>query len=141
MPKTLQQKLAVLPGRRNILVSAPSTAVPAIGLPARAYADRLNGRFDYIHLFTTQRGDLNARLPGLKRHLKQRGSLWVSWPKAGKQGTDLTLKEVIRLAYEAGLVESKTLAFDDTWSAMKLTFPKDGKVYRNKYGRLPSATG
>jgi hypothetical protein len=24
---------------------------------------------------------------------------------------------------------------------MKLTFPKDGKVYRNKYGRLPSATG
>jgi hypothetical protein len=47
------------------------------------------------------------------------------------------LKDVIRLAYDAGLVESKTIAFDDEWSAIKLTWPKPGKVYRNSHGRLP----
>jgi hypothetical protein len=75
-------------------------------------------------------------LPQLKKHLAQSGSLWVSWPKGRAAGTDLTLRDVIRMAYDAGLVESKTIAFDDEWSAIKLTFPKAGKVYRNSYGKL-----
>ena len=79
---------------------------------------------------------LDIRLPRLKRHLGSAGALWVSWPKARGRETDITLKDVIRLAYDTGLVESKTIAFDDVWSAIKLTHPKPGKVYRNSFGRL-----
>ena len=67
--------------------------------------------------------------------------LWVSWPKAGQLSTDLSLKEVIGLAYDAGFVESKTISIDPTWSAIKLTFPKSGKRYANSYGSLPLAEG
>jgi hypothetical protein len=65
--------------------------------------------------------------------------LWVSWPKNKKLGTDLALPKVIEIGYNHGFVESKTLSVDATWSAMKFTYPKKGKVYNNSYGRLPSS--
>jgi hypothetical protein len=76
--------------------------------------------------------------PRLKKHLKPTGMLWVSWPKNGKLGTDLTLQTVINLGYKQGLVESKTISIDATWSAIKFTHPKKGKVYNNRYGKLKS---
>ncbi len=77
--------------------------------------------------------------PQLKAHLGATGMLWVSWPKGGKLGTDLSLPHVIRIGYSHGLVESTTLNVDGTWSAIKFTHPKPGKVYDNKYGRLPDS--
>ena len=62
--------------------------------------------------------------------------LWVSWPKNKKLGTDLTLTKVIELGYDHGLVESKTISVDQTWSAIKFTYPQKGKVYKNQYGKL-----
>jgi hypothetical protein len=67
--------------------------------------------------------------------------LWVSWPKNRKLGTDLTLPRVIKLGYDQGLVESKTISIDRTWSAIKFTHPKKGKVYKNSYGKLKSSPG
>ena len=52
--------------------------------------------------------------------------------------TDLVLPEVIRIGYRHGLVESKTLSVDATWSAIKFTHPVAGKVYKNSYGQLPT---
>lgn len=52
-------------------------------------------------------------------------------------GTDLTLPIVIRVAYDAGLVESTCLSVDATWSGLKLTHPKPGKIYANSFGTLP----
>jgi hypothetical protein len=56
-------------------------------------------------------------------------------------GTDLTLREVIRIGYDHGLVESTTLKIDDNWSAIKFTHHKRGKEYRNSYGKLPENPG
>ena len=67
------------------------------------------------------------------------GMLWVSWPKGGRLGTDLTLPTVIAIGYDLGLVESTCLRVDDTWSALKFTHPKPGKTYRNSYGTLPES--
>ena len=137
MTRRLSEKLGLSVGKRCILVNAPARAASTIGLSAHEQAKRLIGRFDYIHLFATRLSNLDTKLPQLKRHLSSAGTLWVSWPKARGRGTDVTLKDVIRLAYDTGLVESKTIAFDEVWSAIKLTHPKPGKVYRNSYGRLP----
>ena len=59
--------------------------------------------------------------------------IWVSWPRGGA----LKLQTVIRIGYDSGLVESATLRIDGTWSAIKFTRPKAGKIYRNSYGKLP----
>ena len=130
------RKMGIKEGARAFLVNAPAEAVEAIDPSELDLATKLTGKFDYIHLFTKSHEDFNERFPRLKAHLKPTGMLWVSWPKNRKLGTDLTLTKVIELGYNHGLVESKTISIDATWSAIKFTHPKKGKVYKNSYGKL-----
>ncbi len=136
MTTPLLRKIGVKPEMRSILIDAPPEAVKVIGLPGDGIAKELAGAFEYIHVFVTNQDDLDATFPKLKRHLLEGGMLWVSWPKGKSLGTDLTLKKVIEIGYSHGLVESKTISIDATWSAMKFTFPKEGKQYKNSYGQL-----
>lgn len=138
MTTTVSDKMGIKEGGRAIFVDAPETALEAIDPPSLDVASELAGEFDYIHLFARIRAELDDAFPKLKAHLEPKGMLWVSWPKNKKLGTDLALPEVIEIGYSHGLVESKTLSVDATWSAMKFTHPKKGKVYDNSYGRLPS---
>ena len=138
MTRTIAMKMGIRDGSRALFVNASATALEAIDPPPLDVAPRLACTFDYIHLFTTSREELDATFPQLKAHLKPTGMLWVSWPKNRQLGTDLTLPEVIRIGYRHGLVESKTLSVDTTWSAIKFTHPVKGKVYHNTYGQLPS---
>ena len=122
------KKMGIKEGARAILVNAPAEALEAIDPSRLDLAAGLSGKFDYIHLFTKSQEDFDKQFPRLKTHLKPAGMLWVSWPKNKKLGTDLTLTKVIELGYNHGLVESKTISIDETWSAIKFTYPKDGKV-------------
>lgn len=139
--RTVAAKMGLKAGARAFLWHAPRSAVEAIAAPELTVAPRLAGRFDYLHLFALSQEQLNENFPLLKEHLKPGGILWVSWPKRRQLGTDLTLREVIRIGYSHGLVESTTLSVDETWSAMKFTFPVEGRIYRNSYGTLPGQGG
>jgi hypothetical protein len=130
------KKMGIKKGARAYLVNAPAETVKVIGTSDLDVAARLAGQFDYLHLFTKSQEEFDELFPKLKGHLKPTGMLWVSWPKNKKLGTDLTLTKVIELGYNHGLVESKTISIDETWSAIKFTHPKEGKVYNNSYGKL-----
>jgi hypothetical protein len=136
MSKSVLSKLGVKDGMRAFVRQAPPGAAAAIGLPTSA--SRLTGEFDYLHVFANTLAELRRQFTALKPHLRAGGMLWVSWPKRGGDhaDTDLTLGSIIAVGYEHGLVESKTIAIDGTWSAIKFTFPKPGKRYRNSYGTL-----
>ena len=136
MSGTVSKKMGLKEGVRAILVNAPEGITEVIDTSHLDVAARLSGKFDYIHFFTKSQDEFNQRFPRLKSHLKPAGMLWVSWPKNKKLGTDLTLTKVIELGYDHGLVESKTISLDETWSAIKFTHPQKGKVYKNKYGKL-----
>jgi hypothetical protein len=129
-------KMGIKEGARAFLVNAPPEVVETIDPSHLKVAKKLAGTFDYIHLFTKSQEEFDQRFPRLKAHLKSTGMLWVSWPKNRKLGTDLTLTKVIELGYNHGLVESKTIRIDETWSAIKFTYPRKGKVYKNSYGKL-----
>ncbi|HSK66788.1 MAG TPA: hypothetical protein VK888_07655 [Anaerolineales bacterium] len=129
-------KMGIKEGARSFFVNAPEEAIEAIDPSQLKLVPKLAGTFDYIHLFTKSQEEFNKRFPRLKAHLKPTGMLWVSWPKNRKLGTDLTLTKVIKLGYDHGLVESKTISIDASWSAIKFTHPKKGKVYKNSYGKL-----
>ncbi len=137
VPRSVSQKMGIQEGIRAHLVNAPAATRAALDLPRLQIDRKLEGEFGYIHLFAVTQAGLGQLLPDLKEHLQERGALWISWPKGGKLGTDLTLGEVIRIGYLHGLVESKTLAVDSTWSAMKFTNPIPGRAYKNSYGQLP----
>lgn len=134
----MAQKMGVKPGSRACVVGAPAESVAALELPELERADDLAGEFDYLHLFTVTQADMKRRFPTLVAHLRRGGMLWVSWPKGGRHGTDLTMKSVIKIGYDFGMVESICLRVDQTWSGLKFTRPKPGKIYNNSYGTLPA---
>jgi hypothetical protein len=131
--------MGISEGARAYFVNAPSSALAAIELPELEVSEELEGDFDYIHLFGRTQADMDDTFPKLKSHLKPSGTLWLSWPKGKRLGSDLGLPKVIEIGYRHGLVESTCLRVDDTWAALKFTHPKKGKVYNNRYGKLPDA--
>lgn len=134
--RTVAQKMGIRPGSRAHLSGAPESAVVAMDLPALELTANLSGTFDYLHLFVTRQEQMRARFPELRDHLRSRGMLWISWPKARRLGTDLTMTTVIAIGYELSMVESTCLRIDETWAGLKFTHPKPGKVYANSYGTL-----
>ena len=134
--RTVSEKMGIKENARSILINAPKTAIRAIELPVIELTTELVGMFDYIHFFVVTQQEFHEPFPQLKSHLKPTGMLWISWPKSGQNDTDLTIKSVIKLGYEYGLVESKCISIDTTWSALKFTHPKKGKTYNNSYGTL-----
>jgi len=137
MPTPLIAKLGIKAGSRAILIGAPKEVSDVLSSADARFVKSLAGEFEYMHLFVTSQKAMDSKFPKLKSHLAKTGSLWVSWPKGGANDTDLSLKKVIEIGYTHGLVESKTIGVDATWSATKFTFPKKGKRYNNSYGKLP----
>lgn len=136
MTRTVAQKMGIKEKSKAFFMNPEEDAINCIELPALDYSSKLNNEFDYIHLFVKTQNEFNDNFPKLKHHLKPGGMLWVSWPKGGKLETDLNIKIVIKLGYEYGLVESTCLSINQTWSGLKFTHPKKGKVYKNSYGKL-----
>ena len=136
MERSVSDKMGIKPGMRAIFINPPSDVEEAINTPGLDLQKRLVGEFDYIHLFVISQAEFHTWFPKLKSHLKQSGMLWVSWPKAGQEQTDLKLTTVIKLGYDYGLVESKSISLNQLWSALKFTHPKQGQVYNNSYGKL-----
>jgi hypothetical protein len=136
MTKSVAQKMGIKENSRTFFVNADQEVLDSIKLPVLDISKRLEGEFDYIHLFVKTQIEFMNYFPKLKQHLNSNGTLWVSWPKGRKLGTDLNLKIVIKLGYNFGLVESTCLSINNIWSGLKFTNPKKGKVYDNSYGKL-----
>jgi hypothetical protein len=68
---------------------------------------------------------MDAIFPKLKRHLKPKGMLWVSWPKSKQLNTDLVLDKVINIGYSHGLVESICLSVDALGRSIYYTIATD----------------
>lgn len=136
MERSVAVKMGIKENSRAILVNSDEDAVTNMKLPILDLGVKLQGDFDYIHLFVKKQSEFIQHFPKLKNHLKPNGMLWVSWPKGGKMETDLNIKTVIKLGYDFGLVESTCLSINEIWSGLKFTHPKKGKVYNNSYGKL-----
>ena len=128
--------MGVKENSKAYFVNADEEAIENLDLPNLNISKKLDNEFDYIHLFVKTQSEILEHFPKLKQNLITNGMLWVSWPKGGKLGADLNIKIVIKLGYEFGLVESTCLSVNNTWSGLKFTHPKKGKIYKNSYGKL-----
>ncbi|HEY3206795.1 MAG TPA: hypothetical protein VGJ58_07575 [Gaiellaceae bacterium] len=73
--------------------------------------------------FTTSVGELRRRFAKLKRTLAPVDGLWIAYPKKNsKLDTDLTFEIVQRIGLEAGLVDNKSIAVDENWSAVRFVY-------------------
>jgi hypothetical protein len=115
----LVKKLGIKENARVRLEHAPEGFVVYLGpLPTGAELVEA-GAADVILLFVESAQALEARFRQLAADLVPTGRFWVAWPKkASRRPTDLTFDIVQRAGLEAGLVDTKICAVDETWSGL-----------------------
>lgn len=118
---SLVKKLGIKAGMALAVLNRPDHYWELLGdLPDSLRLDA-SPPFDFIHLFTTARAELEDELPRLRGQIVQNGMIWVSWPKkAAKVATDVTEDVVREIALAHGLVDVKVAAVDAVWSGLKL---------------------
>ena len=123
----LARKLGIAEGGTYAVVSAPGHADDLVApLPAGARRVADPARADVVLCFTTERLDLEARIEGLGAAIFPDRLLWIAWPKrASKVPTDVTEDVVREVALPLGLVDTKVVAVDATWSGLRLVWRRE----------------
>jgi hypothetical protein len=93
---------------------------------------------DVVVYFTTSEAELKRRFAKLRRTLGPADGLWIAYPKKSSAlESDLTFETVQRIGLDAGLVDNKSIAFDDDWSAVRFVYRRADRARR---GGRPAAT-
>ncbi|NRP70338.1 hypothetical protein ILFOPFJJ_01217 [Ensifer psoraleae] len=132
----LAKKLGLRDGQAALLLAVPAelpeiAAFPGLALVETSLMDLsidrvASRRYDYIHVFETERTALEARAVLLAARLKADGMFWVSWPKrASGVATTLTEDALREIFLPLDLVDVKVCAVDLTWSGLKFMFRKE----------------
>jgi hypothetical protein len=118
----LPKKLGIKEGARIAFVNAPKGFREYLGaLPEDVeIVTRLTKPLDLVLLFVTAERMLHRDFAKLSAKLASNGMIWIAWPKKSSGvATDLSEERVRRIGLDAGLVDVKICAIDDTWSGLK----------------------
>ena len=126
----LPKKLGIKEHLRLAFINAPKDFEAYLGpLPSGAeVVKRLSNSskakpLDLVVLFVTSERALAKDFAKLAEKLATNGMIWIAWPKkTSGVGTDLTFNSVQRIGLDAGLVDVKICAIDDTWSGLKFVY-------------------
>ena len=121
----LPKKLGIKEGSRIELVNSPENFQTELGeLPDRVeFAKRPTNLLDIIIFFVLSQRELARNFAKLAQKLTPNGMIWIAWPKKSSGvKTDLTFEPVQRIGLDAGLVDVKICAIDETWSGLKFVY-------------------
>ena len=121
----LVKKLGIKEGSRVALVNAPENFQTDLGeLPADVkFVKSTTKSLDLILFFVLSERILARDFAKLSTRLTSNGMIWIAWPKKSSGvTTDLTFERVQRIGLDAGLVDVKICAIDDTWSGLKFVY-------------------
>jgi bifunctional DNA-binding transcriptional regulator/antitoxin component of YhaV-PrlF toxin-antitoxin module len=120
----LHKKLGIKPGDRVWFFGAPDGYEMELQKAGNfERVTRLAKNLDFIHLFTNRRTFLDREMPKLRGSLLPGGMVWVSWPKKSSgMSSDLDENIVREIGLQAGMVDVKVCAVDETWSGLKFVF-------------------
>ena len=131
----LAKKIGIKEGTRIALVNAPKDfQFPPKDLPANVEFLKQSAKsLDIILFFVTTERALAKDLSKLAARLTANGMIWIAWPKKSSGvGTDLSFERVQRIGLDAGLVDVKICAVDDTWSGLKFVYRLKDRPSLNK---------
>src|SRR5947208_3213453 len=120
----LAKKLGIKPGHQVALWNAPAEFESTLDdLPTDAvvtHDPRSQPAFDVLVCFVPHLKALRSLFPACAKKMQPAAGFWVAWPKKSSAvATDLT-EDVIRvLGLDAGLVDNKVFAIDETGSGLR----------------------
>jgi hypothetical protein len=131
----LAKKIGIKEGSRVALVNAPKDfQFEPKELPDNV--DFIKGSaksLDIILYFVTTERALVKDFAKLAARLTADGMIWIAWPKKSSGvATDLTFNRVQTIGLDAGLVDVKICAVDDTWSGLKFVYRLEDRPSLNK---------
>ena len=113
-------KLGIKPAARIQFFNPPDDFNDTLGSLPDGLMRVNRGALDFAIIFVRQKADLEKRFSDVRDRLESNGTLWVGWPKkSARTATDLTENVVRAIGLDAGLVDVKVCAIDDTWSGLK----------------------
>jgi hypothetical protein len=122
----LPKKLGIKPGHRVALIAAPDGFGATLGeLPegVEVVAEADGSAVDLVVFFTRSAEALREAFGPLGRRVYPAGTLWVSWPKKASRVPSELTEDVIRgIGLQAGMVDVKVCAVDETWSGLKFVY-------------------
>lgn len=123
----LVKKLGVKEGSKVLVIGAPEGYAKLLEpLPdAVLFVPHLSEATDIVHIFTSQKAELQKLLTACRKQLKPTAMVWVSWPKkSAKVPTDISEDTVREVALPLDFVDIKVCAVTDIWSGLKLVVRK-----------------
>lgn len=130
----LVRKLGLRRGMRVRLLGAPERYWRLLGVePASMGLERLSGdggrKADFTHFFATEASTLEEAFARARAGMEEDGMVWASWPKRSSGvPSGIGRSEVMTAGKEAGLVDIKVCAVDETWSGLKFVIPVADRV-------------
>lgn len=121
----LAKKLGIKENCRIGLVNAPKDFQSGLGeLPhGVTFVKRMTSSLDIILFFVLKEQELARDFARLAQKLVANGMIWIAWPKKSSGvATDLSFERVQRIGLDAGLVDVKICAVDETWSGLKFVY-------------------
>jgi len=121
----LAKKLGIKEGSRIALVNAPKDFESELGeLPDKVeFVKRSTRALDIVLFFVLSERALARDFAKLAEKLATNGMIWIAWPKKSSGvTTDLSFEPVQRIGLDAGLVDVKICAIDETWSGLKFVY-------------------
>ena len=121
----LVKKLGIKEGSRVALVNAPDDFQSELAeLPDDVkFLKSTSKSLDLILCFILNERILARDFAKLAQRLTSNGMIWIAWPKKSSGvATDLTFDRVQRIGLDAGLVDVKICAIDETWSGLKFVY-------------------
>lgn len=130
----LPKKLGIREKYAVLLLNAPARFERKLEpLPAGAeyVGDAASARV--VVLFAASQAELARDFRPLAKALPQKSALWIAWPKkASGVKTDLGENVVREFGLDAGWVDYKVCAIDETWSGLCFAKRAEAKVSRYK---------
>ena len=121
----LAKKLGIKEGSRIALVNAPKDFQSGLGeLPddVRFFKPSTKS-LDLILFFVLSERALARDFTKLAERITANGMIWIAWPKKSSGvATELSFDRVQRIGLDAGLVDVKICAVDETWSGLKFVY-------------------
>ena len=118
--KPLFQKLGLKPGMDCLMLNAPENYPDLLGGAVGITYVTRPGPADLVHLFCLERSILEKEAQPALDSVREKGMLWVSWPKKSsplfKDLTEDTLREIL---LPTGWVDVKVCAVSQDWSGLK----------------------
>jgi hypothetical protein len=116
----LLSKLGIKPDTRIQFLNPPDDFEDTLGPLPDGLKQVTRGSLDFAIIFVRSKAELEKRFTAVRDRLESNGTLWVGWPKkTARTATDLTENVVRSVGLDAGLVDVKVCAIDQTWSGLK----------------------